>query len=148
MGMQLNYKLRPSRFLALLYVLLCALSLVSIWALPLPFAGLLAFTLIVLCWTGYYLLLDANLSRECSCVAFRLEGQDEIVLVLRSGTHLSGRVSADSMVTPFLVALNVVLKERRGRRSLIILPDAMGADSFRRLRVALKWGGKSGQLVV
>lgn len=146
--MQLNYKLRPSRFLALLFVLLCALSLVSIWALPLSFAGLLAFTLIVLCWTGYYLLLDANLSRGSSCVAFRLEGQDEIVLVLRSGTHLSGRVSADSMVTPFLVVLNVVLKERHGRRSLIILPDAMGADSFRRLRVALKWGGKPDQPVV
>ena len=145
MGMQLNYKLRPSRSLALLFILLCVLSLVSIWMLPLPVAGLFVLTLIVLCWTGYYLLLDANLGSERSCVAFRLEGQDEIVLVLRSGTHLPGRVSADSLVTPFLVILNVALKERRGRRSLLIMPDTMGAESFRHLRVALKWGDKADQ---
>ena len=145
MGMQLSYKLRPSRSLALLFVLLCVLSLVSIWMLPLPVAGLLVLTLIVLCWAAYYLLLDANLSRGRSCVAFRLEGQDEIVLVLRSGTHLSGRVSADSLVTPFLVILNVALKERRGRRSLLVMPDTMGAESFRHLRVALKWGDKTDQ---
>jgi toxin CptA len=146
MGMQLNYKLRPSRFLALLFSLLCALSLVSIWALPLPAAGLLALMLVVLCWTGYFLLRDASLRMGHSCVAFRLEGQEEIVLVLRSGTHLSGRVSVDSLVTPFLVILNVALKERRGRRSLLVMPDTMGAESFRRLRVALKWGDKADQV--
>jgi toxin CptA len=146
MGMQLHYKLRPSRSLALLFFLLCLLSLVSVWMLPLPVVGLLVLTLIVLWWTGYYLLLDANLSREHSCVAFRLEGQDEIVLVLRSGTHLSGRVSADSLVTPFLVILNVALKERRGRRSLLVMPDTMGTESFRHLRVALKWGDKADQI--
>jgi hypothetical protein len=145
MGMQLNYKLRPSRSLALLFILLCVLSLVSIWMLPVPVAGLLVLTLVVLCWTGYCLLLDAKLSRGHSCVAFRLEGQDEIVLVLRCGTHLPGRVSADSLVTPFLVILNVALKERRGRRSLLVMPDTMGAESFRHLRVALKWGDKADQ---
>jgi hypothetical protein len=148
MGMQLNYKLRPSRFLALLFCLLCLLSLVSIWMLPFPVAGLLVLTLVVLCWTGYYLLLDANLGGKRSCVAFRLEGQDEIVLVLRSGTHLAGRVSTESLVTPFLVILNVALKERRGRRSLLIMPDTMGAESFRHLRVALKWGDKADQVAM
>jgi toxin CptA len=145
MGMQLNYKLRPSRSLALLFFLLCVLSLASIWMLPLAVAVRLALTLIVLYWTGYYLLLDANLSRERSCVAFRLQSQDEIVLVLRSGTHLSGCVSADSLVTPFLVILNVALKEQRKTRSLLIMADTMGAESFRRLRVALKWGDKADQ---
>lgn len=143
--MQLNYKLRPSRYLTLLFFLLCALSLASIWMLSLPVAGRLVMTLVVLCWTGYYLLLDANLAREHSCVAFRLEGQDEIVLVLRSGTHLSGRVSVDSLVTPFLVILNVALKEQRKTRSLLIMPDTMGAESFRHLRVALKWGDRADQ---
>ena len=146
MGMQRNYKLRPSRSLTILFCLLCLLSLASIWMLPLPVPGQLVLMLVVLCWTGYYLWLDANLSRERSCVAFRLDGQDEIVLVLRSGTHMSGRVSADSLVTPFLVILNVALKEQRGRRSLLIMPDTMGAESFRHLRVALKWGNKADQV--
>lgn len=148
MGMQLSYKLRPSRALTLLFFLLCALSLVSIWKLPLPVAGLLLMTVATMCWIGYYLLLEANLSMGHSCVAFRLEGQEEIVLVLRNGLHVPGRVSADSLVTPSLVILNVVLKEQRGRRSLLILPDTMGAESFRRLRVALKWGDKADQVAM
>ena len=105
-------------------------------------------TVATMCWIGYYLLLEANLSMGHSCVAFRLEGQEEIVLVLRNGLHVPGWVSADSLVTPSLVILNVVLKEQRGRRSLLILPDTMGAESFRRLRVALKWGDKADQVAM
>ena len=78
-------------------------------------------------------------------MALRLEGQEENVLVLRSGRHLSGRLSADSLVTPSLVILNVALKEQRKTRSLLIMPDTMGAESFRHLRVALKWGDKANQ---
>ena len=148
MGMQLSYKLRPSRSLTLLFFLLGALSLVSIWKLPLPVAGLLLLTVAATCWIGYYLLRDAKLSMGHSCVAFRMEGQEEIVLVLRNGLHVPGRVSADSLVTPSFVILNVALKEQRGRRSLLILPDTMGADSFRRLRVALKWGDKADQVAI
>ncbi len=144
-GMQRHYKLRPSRFLVLLIVLLCVAALVSLWLLPLSTPVLLALTAVVLCWGGYCLLLDANLRMGHSCVAFRLEDSEEIVLVLRSGSHLSGRLSPDSLVTPYLVILNVVLKEQRGGRSLLILPDAIGAESFRRLRVALRWGDKSDQ---
>jgi toxin CptA len=144
--MQLSYKLRPSRSLTLLFFLLCALSLVSIWSLPLPVAGLLLMTVAAMCWISYYLLLEANLSMGQSCVAFRLEGQEEIVLVLRNGLHVSGRVSADTLVTPSLVILNVALKKQSGKRSLLILPDTMGVESFRRLRVALKWGDQTDQV--
>lgn len=143
--MQRHYKLRPSRFLALLFLLLCVISLVLLWLLPLPTLVLLALTAAVLCWGGYCLLLHANLHLGNSCVAFRMEDGEEIVLVLRSGRHLSGQVSPDSLVTHYLVILNVVLSEQRGGRSLLILPDAIGVESFRRLRVALRWGDKAGQ---
>ena len=93
-------------------------------------------------------MFDTYLRMGHSCVAFRLETQDEIVLVLRNGRHLAGRVSSDSLVTPYLVILNVVLKEPRRRRSLLISPDAMGVESFRRLRVALKWGDKADQVAL
>lgn len=93
----------------------------------------------------YRLLLDANLSLRHSCVAFRLEEQGEIVLVLRNGRHLQGVVSPDSLVTPHLVILNIVLSDRRRGRSLVILPDNMGGESFRRLRVALRWGVTANQ---
>jgi len=65
------------------------------------------------------------------------------MLVLRNGSHIPGRLLPDSLVTSYLVILNIVLNEQRGRRSLLIMPDAMGAESFRRLRVVLRWGEKA-----
>jgi toxin CptA len=144
-GMQRHFKLRPSRSLAWLFFFLCVASLVSLWLLPLPTLVLLALTVVVLCWIGYSLLLNANLRMGNSCVAFRLEENDAIVLVLRNGRHLSGQVSADSLVTPYIVILNVVLSEQRSGRCLLILPDVMGLGSFRRLRVVLRWGDRADQ---
>jgi hypothetical protein len=141
--MQRHYKLRPSRSLGLLFFFLCVVTLVSLWLLPIPTLESFALTLAVVFWVSYCLMLDANLRMGHSCVAFRLEGQEEIVLVLRNGKHLSGRVLPDSLVSPYIVILNVVLGNQRGERSLLILPDAMGVESFRRLRVALSWGDKA-----
>jgi toxin CptA len=138
--MQRYYTLGPSRRLALSFILLCSASLAALWTLPLPKLWGLLLTVAVLWWAGYHLLLDANLRLQHSCVAFRLEEKEEIVLVLRNGRHLPCKVSRDSLVTPWLVILNVALSERRGWRSVVILPDAMAADSLRRLRVVLKWG--------
>lgn len=143
--MQRYYTLRPSRRLALLFILLCSASLAALWTLPLPALWGFLLTVVVLCWAGYHLLLDANLRLQHSCVAFRLEEKEEIVLVLRNGRHVPCKVTRDSLVTPWLVILNVLLSERRGRRSLVILPDTMAADSLRRLRVVLKWGDRAGQ---
>jgi hypothetical protein len=117
-------------------------SLVSLWTLPLPVAILLAVTPAVLSWAAYCLLNDAKLYLAKSCVAFRLENREEIVLALRSGSHMPGRVLEKSVVTPYIVILDVLLAEQRGRRSILILPDAMSSESFRHLRTLLKWGDK------
>lgn len=146
--MQRSFKLRPSRLLALYFFILCAVALISLWLLPLPILLLIAITMVVLCWGGYCLLLHANLRLVHSCIAFRLEDGDNIVLVLRNGRHLPCRVSPDSLVTPYLVILNVVLNEKGGRRSLLILRDAIGLENFRRLRIALRWGDASNQVAV
>lgn len=143
--MQRYYTLRSSRILALCLILLCLASLAALWSLPLPMMGWLFLTMVVLWWGGYHLSLDANLRLQHSCVAFRLEESEEIVLILRNGRHLPCRMSRDSLVTPWLVILNVALSEQPGGRSLVILQDAMGADSFRHLRVVLKWSDKAGQ---
>jgi hypothetical protein len=138
-GMQRHFKLRPSRSLALFFFILCFSALVSLWTLPLPSLVLLVLTLVVLCWGGYCMVFDAGLRMGDSCVAFRLEDGEEIVLVLRNGSHLMCRLSGDSLVTPYIVILSVILNEQRRGRSVLISPDTMGAESFRRLRVALRW---------
>lgn len=144
-GQQHYYTLRPSRLFALMLLGLCTVTLAAIWMLPLHQFLLLLLSVAALAWTGYHLSLDARLRLQHSCVAFRLEGEGEIVLVLRNGRHVPCRLSADSLVTPYLVILNVALNGRRSGRSLLILPDSMGAERFRRLRIALKWGDRPDQ---
>lgn len=144
--MQRHFKLRPSRALALSLFILCLSALVSIWSLPFSVLALSVLSMVVLSWGGYCLLLHAGLRMGNSCVALRLEEGDEIVLVLRNGSHLMCRLCGDSLVTPYIVILNVTRNEQRGGRSVLIMPDAIGAESFRRLRVILRWGGAANQV--
>ena len=139
-GMQRHFKLRPSRILAALLFILCCASLVSLWTLPLPTMVLSVLTLLVLVWGGYCVSRYALLRADDSCVAFRLEEDLGIVLVLRNGSHLMCRLSSDSLVTSLVIILNIEANEQRRGRNVLIFPDAMGVDSFRRLRVALKCG--------
>jgi toxin CptA len=142
--MQRYYTLRSSRLLTLTLFLLCAVSLAGAWSQPLPATASIILTALVLGWGGYHLSL-ANLRLQHSCVAFRLEEGAGIVLVLRNGRHVPCEMARDSLVTPWLVILNVKLAEQRGARSLVLPPDVMDAQSFRRLRVALKWGDRAVQ---
>jgi toxin CptA len=84
---------------------------------------------------------DAWLNLTNSCVAFRLEEEGGISLMLRGGRHQAGKLAAGGVILPFIVLLNVLL-EHGGRRSLVLLSDSTDADSFRRLRVVLRWGAK------
>lgn len=143
-----TYTLRPSRRLALLFSLLAAVALAASWLLPLPWPVLLGLSGTIIVWASYRLNHDARLRMQDSCVAFRLEEEETVMLVLRSGRHVPGTLSATSLITPFLVILNVKLQTRRVNRSLVLLPDCMGRQSFRRLRVALRWGGDSAQSTV
>lgn len=146
--MQRSFKLRPSRSIALYFFILCAAALISLWQLQLPVLLLLVMSMMVLWWGGYCLLFHAYLHMAHSCIAFRLEDGDDIVLVLRNGIHLPCRILPDSLVTPYLVILNVALNENRSNRSLLILRDTIGLENFRRLCIALKWGDASDQAAI
>lgn len=141
-GRQRYFKLRRSRLLALVIVLPAVASLISVWMLSLNVWVQFSLITAVLFWTLHHLLIDAGLKMRRSCVAFRLEEREGIVLVLRSGSHHSGKVLPYSFISPYMVILGVLQSGDRRRRNLLIMPDAMGADSFRRLRVALRWSAR------
>ena len=142
-GAQRYYKLRPSGILTLFLFLFCMVSLLVLWQLPLPMPVLFVLSVAVSWWCGYRWMLDASLRLGHSCVAFRLENCEDVVLMQRNGRHLAGRVCADSLVISYFVILNVTPNGERRVRSLLILPDVMGGRSFRHLRVALRWGDKA-----
>ncbi len=72
-------------------------------------------------------------------VALRLEGE-HVVLFNRKGDESVGKLLRSSLVMPQMVILNIALPKHFWRINIVLMPDSMDAESFRQLRVALKWG--------
>jgi toxin CptA len=137
--MQRQFQFRPSRYLAAILSIAHGAALVALFPLDLPVWTKAGLAFLVLLSLGYHLWRDAWLSASSAIVSLVLDG-DMIMLVSRGGEQLAGRMLRDTLVTPFLAVLNVMPEGARFSRSMVILPDSLDAESFRQLRVWLKWG--------
>lgn len=139
--MDQHFKLGRSVYLAVMLVLAHGAVLVLLPLLELPLWSRLALAVTVAFSLAYFLWRDAWLAAPDSCTEL-VVSKEGIMLTLRNGVQLRGRISASSLVTPYLTVLNLSLSQRRGMHSVLILPDSMAKDAFRQLRVWLKWGAQ------
>ncbi len=138
--MQRQFKLQPSRYLATMLIAAHGATLAALLPLALPVWAKAALTPLMLFSLMHHLRRDAWLSAPSAGVALMLES-DRAVLSTRGGEQLTGQILRDSLVTPFFTVLNVLPQGARLARSVVIMPDSLDAESFRELRVWLKWGG-------
>jgi toxin CptA len=137
--MQHDFSFYPSHQLALCILTGHGAAVGALIFVPMPKAALVLL-LIVLMWSAiYYVLRDARLTLEGAWVAMRLE-DNRVIFFNRNGDESTGKLLRSSVVTPHLVILNIVLPGRRSGRSVVLMPDSMDEESFRQLRVVLKWG--------
>lgn len=135
-ALQRHFPLRASSTLAVLLMLLfvCVLVLAflpeSMWS-SIVLGGVMSVAF------AYVGARDARLLLVHSVVAFRLERENGITLIYRNGRHARGIISSDSLVTPFLILLRVSCE--MGDRNVVVMPDSMRGEAFRRLRVQLRW---------
>jgi toxin CptA len=139
MSMQRQFKLQPSHYLAAMLIAAHGATLAALFPLAFPIWAKTALAFFVLLSLGYHLWREAWLFAPSASVALLLEG-DQVVLSTRGGEQLTGQILRDSLVTPYLTVLNVLPQGARFSRSVVILPDSLDAESFRQLRVWLKWG--------
>jgi toxin CptA len=137
--MQRHYPFRPSRYLAALLIIAHSTTLAALILLPLPLWTIASLAMLILFSMAYHVWRDAWLAAPSSAVALKLE-DEHAVLTTRAGGQVEGTLLADSFVTPWLTVLNVLPQDARIARSIVILPDTLDAESFRQLRVWLKWG--------
>lgn len=137
--MQRQFNLKPSIFLAIALGAshVAVLGILTLLALPLLVRAGLA--LAVLVSLIYHLWHDAWLLARSSNQTLLLEG-DKVQLITRNGDQIAARVLDDSLVTPFMTVLNLLPQGAYLARSVIIMPDSLDAESFRQLRVWLRWG--------
>ena len=140
--MQRQFKLQPSRYLAAMLIAAHGVTFAALFPLALPIWAKAALAPLMLLSLAHHLQRDAWLSAPSSSVALALEG-DRVMLTTRGGEQLAGQILRDSLATPFLTVLNVLPQGARLARSVVILPDSLDAESFRQLRVWLKWGSST-----
>lgn len=137
------FKLQRSHYLATMLIAAHGATLAALFPLNFPIWAKIALAFFVLLSLGVHLRREAWLSAPSAGVALMLEG-DQIVLTTRGGEQLVGQILRDSLVTPYLTVLNILPEGARFTRSVVILPDSLDTESFRQLRVRLKWDCQPG----
>ena len=142
MAMQQQFKLRPSRCLAFLLAIAHMIALAILVPLEASAWLKLILGLAVLYSALHSLRRDAWIFASPSSTVLTLENEG-VVRLVRNGKMLEGRVLPDSAVLSYLVVLNIAPKDGYLTQSVIILPDSLDTESFRQLRVQLKWGAQN-----
>lgn len=140
--MQRHFAFHPSNALTLLLVCAHVIVAGALFFVPISKTALFLMLAVLFCSMAYYVLRDARLKLDAAWIALRLEG-DRVVLVNRKGEESTGELLRGSVVMPHLVILNMGINGQRRRCNVVLMSDSMDAESFRQLRVALKWGAIS-----
>jgi hypothetical protein len=151
---QLNFK--PSVLLSSLITLMSLGACSILILLDFSWQIKLATVTLVVVFAMYSLCRVALLLLPWSCVALNISAKNQIKLRLRAGFHLDVTVQKNSVVTPYLTVLNAKITNHEHLKnmpfivrallavnmnvySLVILPDSLDAESYRQLRVWLRW---------
>ena len=136
--------IQPSRQLAAVLIAAHAAAGATLVPIDLPLWGKSVIALAVLASLAHALWRHAWLGSAASITAIELLDGDRAAFETRAGTRSDARVLGTTYVTPRLCVLNLRPAGRRRARHALIVGDNVDPESFRRLRVNLKWGLESG----
>lgn len=89
--------------------------------------------------TAYFIVQDALLFLPWSLTCVNLDSNSELTVTDRRGTQTAVAVMPNTFVAAYLTVLNLRLDGYFWQRSIILTPDRADADTFRQLRVWLRW---------
>jgi toxin CptA len=138
-AMQGTFTIHASRLLALCILLGHAVAIGALIFVPIPKLALYFLAIVLILSATYYWLRDAQLILSSSWTSLRLEDEC-IVLFNRNGDEFIGELLGSSVITPQLVVLNIALPNYLLKQNVVLMPDSMDKESFRKLRVEVKWG--------
>jgi toxin CptA len=95
-------------------------------------AGLAAYWLVFI--RRQFLLLTPD-----SAMAIEISSDNQLSIQTRRGEWGEYNVLGNTYVTPWLTVLNLRQSGGRATRRIVILPDSVDPEDFRKLRVWLRW---------
>jgi toxin CptA len=127
-----------SRMLALWIVAAAAAAMgLSLVYLPLAVCAIVCALILVYAWVS--LRLYALQAHAAAIVALRCD-TGTLGYQLCAGTWINGSVLTGGLVNRWLTVVRVQdISERAQKRTIVLLPDQLSADNYRRLRVYLRW---------
>ncbi|MGH8753387.1 MAG: protein YgfX [Burkholderiales bacterium] len=139
----LNIRLKPSGYLTLLLSAAHIIAIGLVLALPLPI-GLKLITTLVFCVSlVFYLKRNARLAAPNSIIALEIMEDCACAIETRSGKRLDCILLPTSYVSASLTILNLKADGEMLARHVVILPDSINPEDFRKLRVLLRWKFKA-----
>lgn len=139
----LNIRLKPSGYLSLLLSAAHAIALGLVIVLPLPIGLKLVTTLVFCVSLVFYLRRNARLAAPNSIIALEITEDCACAIETRSGKRLDCILLPTSYVSASLTILNLKADGEMLARHIVILPDSIHPEDFRKLRVLLRWKYKA-----
>lgn len=131
------FYLQPSRFSILLFTLIYGILLLIICYLPLPVE--LSAILSLLCVINFIQVLRQQAYRVTATAIQRFWQTNANFWCLedKQGQVYTAKLCNDSIRTRFIIVLNFAVPHKWFVKSLVLLPDSLDSNSFRRLRTKL-----------
>ena len=139
----LNIRLKPSGYLTLLLSAAHTIAIGLVLALPLPIGLKLVTTLVFCVSLVFYLKRNARLAAPNSIIALEIMEDCACAIETRSGKRLDCILLPTSYVSASLTILNLKADGEMLARHVVILPDSINPEDFRKLRVLLRWKFKT-----
>ena len=136
---KLRVAIGPSRILAAALAIahLAALGVALVVTLPAWASLLIATTIMVSCASS---ILRLALQRSSNAIVELEAGEGAHVSCrTRDGQWRQGQALSSSFISPWLTVLSLRVAGAARARHLVILPDNVETEAFRRLRVLLRW---------
>lgn len=142
---QLNFK--PSMIFSTLFTLMGVAACCIVMLLAMPSQIKLILILMIIMSAVYAVLKYGLLSLPSSYIILKVDSKNQLQLIRKDGKTLNMNVEADSTVTLYLTVLNSRVEDASWLQglfghALIIFPDAINAESYRQLRVWLRWSNQ------
>ncbi|MEO8442027.1 MAG: protein YgfX [Betaproteobacteria bacterium] len=135
----LKIPLKPSRLLAAIVLLAHAAAIAVVLIVELP--QWLKVVAIALLFAQCVAVVrrQAFLMGATAATAIEITSDHRINVETRAAGWCEYEVLGSTYVTPYLTVLNLRQSDTRVARHVLLLPDSLNADDFRKLRVWLRW---------
>ena len=137
---QLRVPLRASRTLAIALPALALAAFASWTSIGAPLWADVAVWLAVTLWACFAVVTHALRLSSRSIVELLLAEDAILVVRTRAGRLRAGHVRTASFVHPWLTTIVWRPDGAQCSRSMVVVPDMLDVDDFRRLRVLLRYG--------